>query len=187
MNTEQIWNTYGDKIYFFILKRMKDKFTADDVFQNAFFQIHQHLGQLKEPEKAKSWAFQIARNEINKFFQQHPDRLNEAIKESQQHPEEFRDVCCFDRFVTDLPDAYKEVVELIYLQGKKQQEVADALDISLANVKARIRRAKVMLKDRFYECCRYEQGEDGKLKGEANCEHCEAVLPAQPTAPSPDA
>ena len=67
---------------------------------------------------------------------------------------------------------YREVIELVYIKGHKQKDVAVALDISLENTKARIRRAKDMLKHKFKECCKYELDEKGKLTGEPNCSTC---------------
>lgn len=80
--------------------------------------------------------------------------------------------CCFDNFINELPLIYKEPIELVYIKGKKQQQVAEILDISLANVKARIRRAKGILKKNFSECCKYEFDKNGSLIGEADCSKC---------------
>ncbi|MEM1121849.1 MAG: sigma factor-like helix-turn-helix DNA-binding protein, partial [Bacteroidota bacterium] len=66
----------------------------------------------------------------------------------------------------------QEAIEMVYIQGHKQNEVAKILGISLENTKARIRRAKEMLKQNFQACCKYEVNKAGKLVGEANCSVC---------------
>ncbi|PTB88248.1 RNA polymerase subunit sigma, partial [Pseudidiomarina aestuarii] len=50
-------------------------------------------------------------------------------------------------YCESLPIAQKEVVELIYIEGKSQQEVADALEIPLGTVKSRTRLALQKLKE----------------------------------------
>lgn len=61
---------------------------------------------------------------------------------------------------------------MVYIKGLKQKDVAIELNISLENTKARIRRAKDILKQKFKECCKYEFDKAGKLTGESNCSVC---------------
>ena len=68
METQNIWKKYHDELYFFILKKTKDKDIANDVFQNTFLKIHKSITQLKSVDKTKPWVFQIARNEIANRF-----------------------------------------------------------------------------------------------------------------------
>ena len=67
---------------------------------------------------------------------------------------------------------YREVIELVYIKGHKQKDAAKELDISLINTKARIRRAKELLKKKFQDCCKYELDKTGKLTGEPDCSIC---------------
>nr|WP_299200842.1 sigma-70 family RNA polymerase sigma factor [uncultured Brumimicrobium sp.] len=173
METEAIYSTLNEELYFFILKKVKRKSSANDIFQNTFLKIHDNLPSLKNKDKAKSWVFQIARNEIINYIKK------ESVYAEQKGliPEELlskhQEVCCFDRFINELPKIYKETIELVYIEGKKQKEVATTLNISLENVKARIRRAKLILAKRFNACCKYKYNEKGQLVGEANCSACE--------------
>ncbi len=50
-----------------------------------------------------------------------------------------------------LPDAQREVVEKIYIEGKSQQEVSDSLGIPLGTVKSRTRLALKKLKELIVE------------------------------------
>lgn len=173
METQKIWNNFSDEIYFFILKKVRNKQAANDVFQNSFFKIHKNLEQVKTPESIKAWVFQIVRNEITNYFSQESKYVEQRHNRNPGIPENYEYICCFDRFIDDLPEHYKEVIKLVYIRGIKQTDTAKQLDLSLANVKARIRRAKTILKRNFKECCHYEWDEDGKLIGEPNCSKCE--------------
>lgn len=172
MNSQEIYQEHGQELYLFILKKVKNKHIANDVFQSTFLKIHKHIEQLKAVEKARSWVFQITRNEIANFFNQKADFETLTGPELDPTEEEAVNICCFDRFINELPDTYKEVIQLTYLSGKKQEEVAALLNISLSNVKARISRSKAMLKERFLDCCKYETNLDGKLIGAPNCAVC---------------
>ena len=173
METQKIWIQFNEELYFFILKKVKNEAATNDIFQNTFLKIHKNLQQLKEDEKVKAWVFQIARNEIANFFNQESVYVAITKEGKESDAKNYQNICCFDKFINDLPIIYKEPIELVYIKGKKQQEVSEILNISLANVKARIRRAKDILKKNFNECCKYEFDKNGNLIGEPNCTLCD--------------
>ncbi len=170
METQKIWSDFNDELYFFILKKVKNRDAANDVFQNTFLKIHKNLSQLKKEEKVRAWIFQIARNEIATHFNEESIYVENLNKEISLP--EYQHICCFDKFIDDLPEIYRQAIELIYIKGQKQKDVAKELEISLENVKARIKRAKDILKERFNECCKYKFDKNGKLIGESNCSIC---------------
>ena len=172
METQNIWNNFNDALYFFILKRVKNENDTNDIIQNTFIKIHNNLSKLKNEDKVKAWVFQIARNEIINHFNNESHYV-EAIGTHKETPEDTNsEVCCFNRFISNLPKIYRDVIELVYIKGFKQKEVASKLNISLENVKARVKRSKVILKENFKSCCKYDLDKHGNLIGEPDCSVC---------------
>ncbi len=60
---------------------------------------------------------------------------------------------CIREFVGKLPPDYRSVILLKEFEEFSNQEIAEILDISLSNVKIRLHRARVMLKDIFSNGC----------------------------------
>ena len=172
METQKVWSNFNDEVYFFILKKVKNKDVTNDIFQNTFLKIHKNLSKLKKEEKVRAWIFQIARNEIINHFNKESFYVGNLETSKEIPLQKYEHICCFDKFINDLPEIYRQVIELIYINGKKQKDVANELEISLENVKARINRAKDILKKKFNECCKYEFDKNGKLIGESNCSVC---------------
>ena len=172
METQNIWKKYHDELYFFILKKTKDKDIANDVFQNTFLKIHKSITQLKSVDKTKPWVFQIARNEIANYYNNESIYVEKFDNKDVAQGQKTEEVCCFETFINELPKNFKQVIELVYIDGLKQKDVAIKLEISLDNVKARIRKAKDILKVKFYKCCKYQFNKEGKLIGESNCAMC---------------
>ncbi|MGY5850067.1 sigma-70 family RNA polymerase sigma factor [Salegentibacter sp. F14] len=175
METKEIWDNFGNELYFFILKRVKDKNATNDIFQNTFMKIHDNLSNLRKGEKIKGWIFQIARNEIANHFNKESIYVDKITVNKEVPSSKYKNICCFDKFINDLPEIYREVIELVYIKGCKQNDAANQLEISLENVKARIRRAKNILKKKFNECCKYEIDENGKLTGDSDCSICNTI------------
>lgn len=182
MKEKNIFSPYQNEIYYFILKKVKDDHIGKDIFQNVFLKALENQHQLKDEQKTRAWLFQITRNEIADYFNQESvyvpkfegDKNPSLAKESNVFNS--IDFCCYETFVNDLPKIYKDVVDLIYNKGIKQQETAEILDISLPNVKARVKRAKDILKNNFEECCQYQLDKDGFLTGEPDCVKCDSIL-----------
>ncbi|MDN6280646.1 MAG: sigma-70 family RNA polymerase sigma factor [Psychroflexus sp.] len=171
--TSDIWNDYSSEMYFFCLKKVQNEDIAKEVLQNTFFKIHDKLNQLKSPSQVRSWAFQILRNEIINYYRQDlpkDDHTELSALSSDDFKEQF---CCFERFIDELPTHYKTAITLVYIKGHQQAEAAEIIGISLSNLKARVRRAKSILKKRFNECCQFSFNDKGELIGDSDCAHCE--------------
>ena len=174
LDTQHIWKDLGDEFFFFILKRVRDEEKTKEILQNSFLKIHHKLHSLREEAKIRPWAYQIVRNEIANFHKQDP-LVQDDGKIIADKPEAVLGVdsyCCFEKFIHNLPQKYRSVIEEVYLKGNTQAQAAVNLDISLANTKARIHRAKEILKLNFQECCNYELNSEGMLVGEPDCESC---------------
>jgi RNA polymerase sigma-70 factor (ECF subfamily) len=103
-----------------------------------------------------------------------------------QPPEDFTDeaekaalLASFRRMITELPEPYREAVQLTELEGLTQQELATRLGISLSGAKSRVQRGRAMLKDMLLECCRFEFDRRGGIVGceprkKAACKECGA-------------
>ena len=55
----------------FIRRRISDETTAEDVLQDVFLKIHQHMETLRDVRKLESWIYQITRNTIIDSFREH--------------------------------------------------------------------------------------------------------------------
>lgn len=51
MTTERVWEDFHTPLQQFIRKRVSDEVTAEDVLQDVFLKIHQHVETLKDVKK----------------------------------------------------------------------------------------------------------------------------------------
>lgn len=65
--------------------------------------------------------------------------------------------------IRELPEVYREAVQLSEIEGLSQQEVADRLGLSLSAVKSRVQRGRKMLKEILGQCCTYQLDHQGRV------------------------
>ena len=179
MNTLDIWNQYSEDLKKFILSKVKNIATTEDILQEVFVKIHTKKANLKKETSLKPWLFTIANNTILDEFKKQKKVFIENKTTSTTIEKNNHDATdCILPLILKLPKKYKDVLLLSVIKGKKQAEIAHELKISLPATKSRILRGRELLKLGFIDCCDYTLDENGHLKGEhRNIEDCKVCRP----------
>lgn len=180
IHIESIWNEYYDQLLLFILKRMPDKATAEDILQNVFLKILTNIEALKDSTKMKSWLFQITRNTIIDHYRKSKKPENSPLLLSDEDEAKEGDVMevvesWVSPFINSLPEKYKEALILSELKGMSQKEMAVYLGISYAAAKTRVHRGRLLLKQKLTECCIFHTDKYGNIMDyESNPDYCKS-------------
>jgi RNA polymerase sigma-70 factor (ECF subfamily) len=175
--TEKVWEEFNTGLKQFILTRVPDEPSAEDILQDVFLKIHTHIDSLKEADKLQRWIYQIARNAITDYYRTHkptPD-LPELLY-TQEDP--FDDVVSdllpyVKQLVDSLPFEYREALILTEYQGLTQRELAEKLGITLSGAKSRVQRAREKVKNMLLDCCHFQFDRLGRIINfEPNCDCC---------------
>ena len=166
----QIWNESRTRIKGFIVKRIGNEADAEDVLQNVFFKIHQHIAYLKDKDKLYPWVFQTTRNAIVDFYREQKLKIDSAdelfseiaVETSEKDVEE-EVLQWLEPMVGELPDKYREALLLTDIQGLTQKQLSEKLDISLSGAKSRVQRAREKLRDNLLDCCHLEFNRAGRI------------------------
>jgi len=166
--TEKVWKLYHSKLLAFIVKRVDDRFAADDILQDVFVKIHTQLHSLKDVTKMESWLYQITRNAVIDYYRSKKplEELPNWISQQQTEPSHSarQDLeACLRPMIEQLPAIYRDALILSELQGKTQQDVSKLQEISLSGAKSRIQRGRSLLKGMLFECCRFEFDHKGEV------------------------
>lgn len=179
MTTENLWETFHTGLRHFILQRIPDEQSADDVLQETFLKIHTRIATLRDEEKLQSWMYQIARNGIADYYRQ--QKATVELSEALPMPEEpvFEDEVIKDlipsvkAMVESLPATYREALILTEYEGLTQRELAQRLGLSFSGAKSRVQRAREKLKTMLLDCCHFEFDRLGKIIDyQPNCACC---------------
>ncbi|MCP4692129.1 MAG: RNA polymerase sigma factor SigZ [Desulfobacterales bacterium] len=159
--TEAIWVRFNGKLKQFILRRVSDGDIADDILQEVFLKIHSRVDTLKDDARVHGWVYRIARNSIVDHYRKRkiefsppedlPDAAGSVENEARgQLASGLRDM------VAELPEPYREALDLTEFQGFTRGEMARTLGLSVSGAKARVRRGRRMLRDILLDCCHFE-------------------------------
>ena len=156
---KQVMNLYGEYLIRLAFLYVKDWAVAEDIVQEVFIAYYRKSNQFEERSSLKTYLSKIAINKCHDHLRSWKNKrsyLTEAMGQlvsRAQTPEE-----AFDQHsaqavlmgnVLELPIKYREVVLLYYYQEFTTKEISRLLSCSENTVKTRLRRAKVLLKDKI--------------------------------------
>ena len=158
---------YGGRLYNMALRMMNNREDAQDVVQETFLTVINKIDQFQEKSSIYTWMYKIALNYIFARFRERarisdevqisdPDFNRIHTEELLEIPEIDRNLLTSEKFrqmvqeaVEELPDIYRVVFILRDLQNLSTEETARILGISISNVKIRLMRARVFLREKL--------------------------------------
>ncbi len=184
LSTEKIWELLSTKLRSFFLQRVSDPHVADDLLQETFLRIHKKLNDIEDEQRMTAWVFQIARNLVIDHYRSNarypsgtmPDDLEDPSVEEGNVNELV--MGWIPTLIAQLPDTYREAVELYELKEMPQQQIAEQLNISLSGAKSRVQRGREKLKSLLFECCSFDRDSHGNVleytkKSSEDCGICD--------------
>jgi RNA polymerase sigma-70 factor (ECF subfamily) len=168
--TEQVWDAFHTPLQQFIRRRVSDEVTAEDVLQDVFLKIHQHIEALRDVKKLESWIYQITRNAIIDSYRNSRPTTTLEAEEVLDMLEELPDddvvsdlLPCVRAMVKNLPELDRQALVLTEYQGLTQKELAERLGLSFSGAKSRVQRAREKLKQQLLDCCHFELDRRGHV------------------------
>lgn len=167
---EELVRRYERELFSYLRRYVGDAEMAADVFQATFLQLHLKCNQFQEGRRLRPWLYTIATNQaIDAQRRNRRHRMvsldsasggdddvvklldlmasNELGPDEQLGLQEDRN--WVRGAVLKLPEHLRCVVALVYYQGLKYREAAEALDIPVGTVKSRMHTALLKLNEVF--------------------------------------
>ena len=154
----------------FLRRRVGDDATADDLTQDTLLKVYRSRATLRDDTRLQAWLYQVARTTLIDHYRlrKPTEELPPAIAaESRSELESLRAAigASMQRFLEELPEAYREPVRLAEMEGLPLAKIALRMNLSLTAVKSRVRRGRQRLKAKLQACCRFEFDRLGQVIG----------------------
>ena len=166
---EELVALYETRLYNFGLRMCGDADDAEDLVQESFLNIFKYLKKFRYETRLKNWIYRIAtsvclkKKRRSKFAPEKELSLDEFLPDEtaprsttprwaslpidQVLDRELAEV--MKSAVVDLPEKYRLVFLLRDVEGFSTQEAGDILNLTPANVKVRLHRARLFLRDKL--------------------------------------
>ena len=151
---ESLINEHSQMLFKIAYSYTKNTFDSQDIVQEVFVKFYRVRNSFENEEHIKNWLIRVTINKSLNALKQNKKELlvgGEYINnlsetsEVDEKNEEIREC------VLALKDSYKTVIILYYYDNYSIKEIASFLKISENNVKVRLNRARVKLKEIIYE------------------------------------
>jgi RNA polymerase sigma-70 factor (ECF subfamily) len=169
---EELVGRFQDRVYALAYRVVGESHDAEDVAQQTFLSLVEHLRDFRGESAVAGWVLRIATNHALKLLRKRRGLPTVSLADTGDpeesfatvpHPEfiapwrddpadlvqrrEVRDL--IDRALADLDDKYRVVFVLRDVEGFSTRETADVLGLTEAAVKVRLLRARLALRERL--------------------------------------
>jgi len=170
---EELMNRYQSRVFNMAMRLTRNQEDAEEVLQDVFNTLYRKLAGFEGKSQFSSWLYRIVVNAA--FMKLRKRKQNKALNYEDLSPNYAQ--ACIDRHsmkkysvdvisyqgeirehltnaINKLPPQYRAVFVLRDIDGLSNQDVSDTLGVSLAAVKSRLHRSRMMLRKKlqpYYE------------------------------------
>jgi len=162
---------YQRELFHFLVRFLGDRAAAEDIFQEAFLQVHQSADQFDLQRRFRPWLFTIAANKARDLMRSQARRptnpLQASINSGDDESGQFIDLMesgiampgeamereelqrVVQETVEGMPEHLREILLLSYFHQFPYKEISDILQIPLGTVKSRLHAAVAYFAERW--------------------------------------
>ncbi len=161
---ETLIRRYEREIYSYLRRYIGNAEMAEDAFQGTFLQVHLKCHQFDSDRRFRPWLYAIATNQAIDVQRRNKRHRMVSLDRSSSGEKDDRGSSWSEKLVGDCPDplraaadgensqwvnesveslgeSMQQVIQLVYYQGLKYREAAEALGIPVGTVKSRLHAA----------------------------------------------
>ncbi|KIQ94690.1 RNA polymerase sigma factor sigV [Anoxybacillus thermarum] len=146
---QRAMDEHGNMVLRLAYMYMRNQHDAEDVFQDVFIKLYEHMDRIQSEEHMKAWLIRVTvnvcKNKLKWFAYRNMDVYEEWAHFSTDYDDHFEVMSA----VTSLPTKYREVVHLFYYEGYQTKEIAELLKKRESTVRSLLARAREMLKNKL--------------------------------------
>ena len=152
---EVVFKKYYPLLVVFVVRHIGDEDVAKDIVQDIFFKLFERGHSLPDNFQLKSWFYRVARNAAVDYLRhlQVEDKykflMAEAMISIPDIDEEIDEqvYAKVNLAIESLPEQCRLIIKLNVLEGKKYQEIAEELGITINTIRTQVSRGYKKLRE----------------------------------------
>lgn len=148
----EVYDKYSDILYRIALSHLQNREDAEDVVQDVFVKYMGTADRFEDESHEKAWLIRVTINRCHDFFRR--NRVREYVPlenaetiSSDENIEKSLELSELLTTLRKIPEKYKTVIVLHYLEGFSVEEISKTLKLSVSAVKMRLLRGREILKN----------------------------------------
>jgi RNA polymerase sigma factor (sigma-70 family) len=158
----ELYKLYSKRMYNASLRILKNRMLSEDAVQEAFINAFRTLNNFRAEVPFESWLRRIVINQSIDLLRKEKKILLESVDnvnivDSNNFDNETEDMLEKEHLVSEvkkqldyLPDGYRIILSLYYLEGYDHEEIAQILQISQSTSRSQLTRALKRLRERMH-------------------------------------
>lgn len=164
----EIVEIYKDRIFSLCFRMLGNRHEAEDIAQEAFVRAYMNIESFQINRKFSTWLYRIATNLcIDRIRKKKPDYFLDAeisgtegltlysqLPADERSPEDEVETLelqeTIQREILQLPEKYRSIILLRYMDDLSLNEIAEMLEMPLGTVKTRVHRGREALRKRLH-------------------------------------
>lgn len=159
---EKLYELYESKMNFIAYGILSNAAQSEDVVQDSFIKLSDYLDRIKDVEDAKTKrlalkivkttainAYRRNRKEIELFEYAQEEEIEDPVNIIDVKILHMHNHAMLDPIISDMPDIYKEVIELLYYYELSTSEISEITGLDKCTIRKRNERAKKYIIDRI--------------------------------------
>ena len=172
---EKLMDIYSGKLYYYCNSILRNNADAEEAVQDTFIKVYKKIDSFNISTNFSSWIYRIASNTAKDLLRKRKthavcisfdkplneenrsDNIRLEIPDNSKNPEkaiqekELKEVILNQ--VTELPELYREVLQLRHIEDFTYEEISEILYCKVGTVKSRLARAREILRKQivFYK------------------------------------
>ncbi|PAM92931.1 RNA polymerase subunit sigma [Flavobacterium sp. IR1] len=159
----EVYNRYSKAMYNVAYRIVKDEHFAQDVMQEGFLKAFTKINDYKQEVAFGAWLKKIIINYSIDFCRKNNafqvEDLSKTLYKIEEHDSFFSENIDLNSLkvkqvldtILGLKDNYRMVLTLFFIEGYDQEEICEILNISYANCRTTLSRAKESLRKKLEE------------------------------------
>ena len=154
-----LFERYNKRIFNFLARMTMDRDLAEDLTQNVFLRLIKYRNSYRDGLRFQSWIYQVARNVFSDHYQAQKnktgfvdvEKISDHMSESDGTAETEERERLLHRSLALLNEEQRELLVLTRFQHMKYEDVATIMDTTVANIKVKVHRAILKLREHYFE------------------------------------
>jgi RNA polymerase sigma factor (sigma-70 family) len=126
---------------------------AEDVFQEVFTRVYQHLDSLRDDEAVRPWIGQLTRrvciNRLRSSSREQPTETDQELADDEDVIGRLDEALSVHETLATLPEHCREILDRFFARDESYRQIGDSLDLPAGTIASRISRCLAKLREHF--------------------------------------